>query len=353
MSFEDLNYSWVAAEDPSFGGRVHYLICHADTTAFPDDEEEAQKHQHCSLFVATPREIEEDDQGRYKVDHVTFSFSNEDGEEEVESWDRSDGPLRHHLDQIVDDYFEDSDQGERAIARERIEQAVERAMQESRERTEQRLNLFFRDLNWNQESLNDLSVFKIPPVNFPASITTKVDRYFNEYSKQQAGGPVCYSDHASISGGAFVRKVPSDVLTRFNGDFEPLSPTGLLFTVLLVDFLKATFFIDNLRELNSMTSETPVIFDSVIQTFGIDRVLQHFGQNTTAPSYSFMKQRLREVVRVLCRNLEEACKRAKMIPSTPSDFLLNFIWQNQNAQYSFGSIQRRRTVVSDSESWLS
>ena len=33
MSFDDLSYSWVAAEDPSFGGRVHYLICHADTTA--------------------------------------------------------------------------------------------------------------------------------------------------------------------------------------------------------------------------------------------------------------------------------------------------------------------------------
>ena len=70
----------------------------------------------------------------------------------------------------------------------------------------------------------------------------------------------------------------------------------MLFAFLLVDFLKSTFFIENLRELNIMTSETPVIFDRVIQTFDIDRVLvlQHFGQNTTASSYSFVKQRLRE-----------------------------------------------------------
>ena len=210
-------------------------------------------------------------------------------------------------------------------------------MQSIRQRRQQQLNLFFgEDLNWNQESLNDLGVFKITPVNFPASISNKVDRYFNEYSKQQAGGPVCYSDHASISGGAFVHKVPSDVLTRFVNGFDRISPTSLLFQLLMVDFLKSTFFIDNLRELNNniKTSETPVIFDRVIRTFGIDRVLQHFGQNTTAPSYSFMKQRLQEVVRELCRNLEDACKRARRIPSTPSDFLLNFIWQNQNASSS-------------------
>ena len=118
ISFEDLKYlgycSFLRWE-----GALSRLL-QADTTAIPDDEEEVQKHQHCSLFVVTTR----DAQGRYKVDHVTFSFSNEDedGEEEVESWDRSNGPLRHHLDQIVDDYFEDSNPGERAIARERIEQ---------------------------------------------------------------------------------------------------------------------------------------------------------------------------------------------------------------------------------------
>jgi len=219
-------------------------------------------------------------------------------------------------------------------------QAARIEVQRICQRREQQLNLFFVKLNfnWNEESLNDLKVFKITPVNFPASITNKVDRYFNEFSKQQAGGPVCYSDHASISGGEFVQQVPSNVLTRFNGEIEPLSPTGMLFTFLLVDFLKSTFFIESLRELNIMTSETPVIFDRVIQTFGIDRVLQHFGQNTTASSYSFMKQRLREVVRGLCRTLEEACKRANRIPSTPSDFLLNFIWQNQNASNSIVTI---------------
>ena len=120
-NFDDLNYDWVSA--PSFGGRVHYLVCNADFSTKPDDEDEAQMHQHCSLFVITRRDLRTNAQGRYKVDHMTFNFLGEDGEEEVESWDRSeDPPLRDHLDQIADDYFENASVEDRAIARGRIEQ---------------------------------------------------------------------------------------------------------------------------------------------------------------------------------------------------------------------------------------
>ena len=65
MNFEELNYSWVTAEDPSFGGRVHYLACNTDMSAVPDDEEEAVKHQHCSLFVVTPHDIRTNTHGSY------------------------------------------------------------------------------------------------------------------------------------------------------------------------------------------------------------------------------------------------------------------------------------------------
>ena len=210
---------------------------------------------------------------------------------------------------------------------------MQAAIASSRQRRAWKLNLFFgQGLNWNQESINGLSVFKVTPVNYPASITTNVDRYFNEFSKQQTGGPVCYSDHSSISGGSLVRTVPIDVLARLGEGFEPFSPTALLFTTLLVDFLKSTFFIDNLRDLiNIMSSEAPVIFERVIETFGIDRVMQHFGQDTNSSSYVFVKGRLADVVRnVLCRNLEEDIKRANRVPSTPNDYLLNFIWRNQD-----------------------
>jgi hypothetical protein len=38
-----------------------------------------------------------------------FDFTDEDGEECTESWDRSDGvPLREHLDEIVDIHFGDA-----------------------------------------------------------------------------------------------------------------------------------------------------------------------------------------------------------------------------------------------------
>lgn len=195
-------------------------------------------------------------------------------------------------------------------------------------------------------------------MNYPASITTKVDRYFHEFAKQQTGGPVCYSDHSSISGGSIVHQhqVPIDVLARFVNEFEPLSPTALLFTILLVDFLKSTFFIDKLRGFNIMSSETPVIFERVIETFGIDRVMQHFGQDTTPPNYAFAKRRLRDVVRdILCQKLEEDIKRANRVPSTPNDYLLNFIWQNQDTSNStpFPVVDRLRLGPFNNDARLS
>ena len=57
--------SWVTAEDNSFGEGVHYLACNADMSAVPDDEEEAEKHQHCSLFVVTPHDIRTNTHGSY------------------------------------------------------------------------------------------------------------------------------------------------------------------------------------------------------------------------------------------------------------------------------------------------
>jgi len=121
MTFEELNYSWVTAEDPSFDGRVHYLACNADMSAVPDDEEEAVKHQHCSLFVVTPHDIRTNSHGSYIVDYIKFSFVVRDGVEETESWDRSDGvSLSDHLDMLVDDYFEDSSVEEREVGREGI-----------------------------------------------------------------------------------------------------------------------------------------------------------------------------------------------------------------------------------------
>jgi hypothetical protein len=54
---------------------------------------------------------------------LTFDFTDEDGEEYTESWDRSDGvPLREHLDEIVDIHFGDASEEVRARGRENIQQ---------------------------------------------------------------------------------------------------------------------------------------------------------------------------------------------------------------------------------------
>ena len=123
ISFDDLSYDWAPATDPSYGGRLFYLVCNADYSAVPDDENEARKHEYSSLFVVTPQDFATNAGGDYRVNYVNFSFLDEDGEEETLSRTRSDDPpLPDHLDQIVADHFEGVEEEERVRARGRIEQ---------------------------------------------------------------------------------------------------------------------------------------------------------------------------------------------------------------------------------------
>lgn len=89
----------------------------------PDDEEEASKHRRCSLFIPSPSDVMTDAEGRYIVDHVTFTFAGLDEEEITESWDQSkDLALRSHLDILVGEYFGRTSAEDRALGRQRIEE---------------------------------------------------------------------------------------------------------------------------------------------------------------------------------------------------------------------------------------
>eukprot|EP00984_Skeletonema_dohrnii_P027698 scaffold17336_cov172-Skeletonema_dohrnii-CCMP3373.AAC.3 len=104
ISFDDLSDDWAPATDPSYGDRLFYLVCNADS-AVPDDKNEAEKR---------------------RVNWANFSLLGQDGEEETTAWNLSDDPpLPDHLDQILDNCFwgiEDVEEEERVRGRERIEQ---------------------------------------------------------------------------------------------------------------------------------------------------------------------------------------------------------------------------------------
>eukprot|EP00985_Skeletonema_marinoi_P028109 scaffold24023_cov221-Skeletonema_marinoi.AAC.4 len=187
------NYDWAPATDPSYGGRLFYLVCNADYSVVPNDENEARKHEYSSLFVVTPQDFATNAGGDYRVNYVNFSFLDEDGEEETLSWTRSDDPpLPDHLDQIVADHFEGVEEEERVRARGRIEQAVQTEIRKIRARHQEQLNLFFGDLN----------VSKITPVNF-----TDTSRSLRD-SKSD----------------------PNNRLPGFNAELAPSSPAALLFS---------------------------------------------------------------------------------------------------------------------------
>jgi len=115
-SFDHLNYNWTRAEDPCYSNRLYYLTCCTDFSSVPDADSAAYyEHEHTSLFVLTPRDITTNTHGNFVVDSLTFDFTDEDGEECTESWDRSDdAPLREHLDEIVDIHFRDASEEVRA-----------------------------------------------------------------------------------------------------------------------------------------------------------------------------------------------------------------------------------------------
>jgi hypothetical protein len=77
-------------------------------------------------------------------------------------------------------------------------------------------------------------------------------------------------------------------------------------------------------KLIGLSFDTPVIYDRVVSTFGIDRVLQYLGLNPNA----FVKDKciafLRDVVFI---KVEKAFSRAGRLPDSARDFLFNFIWE--------------------------
>lgn len=112
VSFDALGYAWVRLADPSFKGRVYNL----HLSAIPENENDAQLHQHSSLFVITPREIEKDARGLCTaeidyvidyVDHVLFRFVGQEGEEIIGEWNRfEDPPIQRHMDDLVQRWFD-------------------------------------------------------------------------------------------------------------------------------------------------------------------------------------------------------------------------------------------------------
>eukprot|EP00985_Skeletonema_marinoi_P015344 scaffold7907_cov163-Skeletonema_marinoi.AAC.9 len=80
------SYDWAAATDPSYGGRLFYLVCNADYSAVPDGKNEAEKRQYTSLFVVTPQDFATNAVGEYSFNWVKFSFLDQDAEEETTAW---------------------------------------------------------------------------------------------------------------------------------------------------------------------------------------------------------------------------------------------------------------------------
>lgn len=185
-----------------------------------------------------------------------------------------------------------------------------------------------------EENIKDLTIIKVPPVNYPAPINFfpvstmgKKNRHINEFSKQQRGGVLCFSSHSSDSDEAYSDQT-SSVLACFKDGFElePSSPNDLLFTLIMVDFLDATKYLDNFCGMTRF--DNGVIFNGVLKTFGIGRVAQYFRQDTTATTYQKRIQKLTEIVQMLCHNLEEAFNVFGYAPKTTQEFLFDFLWLN-------------------------
>lgn len=191
-----------------------------------------------------------------------------------------------------------------------------------------------------QQLGSDVSVLKVStllPVNYPASITGLWDdRFVKKFANEQQEGEVAtFSDHSlstsSTPGkrGEYAHQVDERVLDCLNRSFGESDPKAILFSLLMVDFLFATGCHENHLSRPSMRGfKNDVISDMIFGIFGVDRVLQFLGQNTSSSDYQQLKPGLTRTVQMICRNLGEAFKRRNRLPSSASDFLLHFLWQD-------------------------
>ena len=194
----------------------------------------------------------------------------------------------------------------------------------------QRNNLFLGDVNWNANDLHRLELIKIAAVNYPAKVTPSLaaNRYMHDLAIEL--GVTSHSDHASITEGGLIHQLPANVFAGL--DFEAVSPNTIdLLSCVALDFLQATYFIEEIRNLN-LNFDTP-IFDRVRDKFGIQRVLQYFGLETSPMTEHKVIAFLRDVV---FRNLEQAFIRKRHVASSPWDFLLHFIWAPYSASSELG-----------------
>lgn len=186
-----------------------------------------------------------------------------------------------------------------------------------------------------QCDVSELKLSMLLPVNYPASISgLSDDKYFHNYAKEHLQGEVaCFSDHSSSTSstpgkrGEYAHQLDEGVFDRLRHDFGQSSPEAILFSLLMADFLFATRSCtpENLRGRGMRGVD--VLSEKVFDIFGVDRVLQFLGQNTSASDYKNQKPRLTENVRMICRNLVESFKRKGCLPSSASDFFLHFLWQ--------------------------
>lgn len=137
-------------------------------------------------------------------------------------------------------------------------------------------------------------------------------------------------------------------MARLNTSFDESSPTAILFSVLMADFLFATGCHENLSGRGMRGFKNNVISNMIFEIFGVDRVLQFLGQNTKAFDYIQRKPTLIRTVQMICRNLGEAFnRRPGDLPTSASDFFLRFLWQDHpsilhSANYRGRSVDRIR-----------
>jgi len=363
-SFDHFGYSWKPSNDPNHKGRVHLLACDKDLKKMSKDD--SLLHGCGVMFMAKPDDLQTNHRsGKIEVDCVRIKFVCplwELGEDKDEdgvldgTWFPAEMEFDDFIKQFVkcnydvkdefvkEEFIEkgfDTNQKIRAKISEIkdcLSTTVKAALEQARKEKQEKLDSFFSSIDYVAEQLDNIKMFSLFPINFPAPIKLKLPGEYMDEFWQQLGDNRRHvvSDHySSVSSSGLrqqLRQLGGDEVLNVFDVADTFSSTRRLHMLLLIDFVFGTSGFG--RSSNSDFTITSFIryLDEIVSIFGMKRIIHFMGDENLENKFQMNKGRYLHYINGLVEGVKDAIRSIDRQPSSVMDFLTTFLFEESRGR---------------------
>ncbi|KAK1733585.1 hypothetical protein QTG54_015758 [Skeletonema marinoi] len=355
-SFDHFGYSWKPSNDPNHKGRVHLLACDKDFEKMSKDDSEL--HGRGVMFMAKPDDLQTNHRsGKINVDCVRIKFvcplwelgEDEDGvldgtwfpaEMEFDNFIKQFVKCHYSKDELMEKGFDTNQKIRAKISeiKDCLSTTVEAALEQARKEKQEKLDSFFSSIDYVAEQLDNIKMFSLFPINFPAPIKLKLPGEYMDEFWQQLGDNRRHviSDHySSVSSSGLrqqLRQLGGDEVLNVFDVADTFSSTRRLHMLLLIDFVFGTSGFG--RSSNSDFTITPFIhyLDEIVSIFGMKRIIHFMGDENVENKFQMNKGRYLHYINGLVEGVKDAIRSIDRQPSSVMDFLTTFLFEESRGR---------------------